>query len=318
MGRRAELGRLDALLEAARGGSTTSVVFEGEPGIGKTTMLLAAARRAVGFRCLWARGVESEAVLAHAGLLQALGPLRAELAEIPSAQAAALSVAVGWEPPGAPTDRFLVAAAVLSLIAAEARRAPVLVLVDDLQWVDRESASALAFAARRLRDDPVCFVWAGRSGQLPADVVLGLPVARARPADADGRPCPARGIGSRIGSPIAWWPTRVAIRWRCSRSRSDSRTRSGSGRRRCPRRRPSATDSCTCTGSSLGGLSAPARRAVLLTALNRSGSSATVAAALTREELDVAAALDEATDLGVLVRSGGELGSAIPCCVPRP
>ena len=118
VGRRAELGRIDALLVAARGGSTTSVVFEGEPGIGKSTMLLAAARRAVGFRCLWARGFESEAVLAHAGLLQAFGPLRAELAEIPSVQAAALSVAVGWEPPGVPTDRFLVAAAVLSLFAA--------------------------------------------------------------------------------------------------------------------------------------------------------------------------------------------------------
>ena len=148
-GRGAELDRLDALLEATRAGATTSVVFEGEPGIGKTTLLQAAARRAVGFRCLWARGVESESVLAHAALLQALGPLRAVLAEIPTVQAAALSVALGWEPPEAPADRFLVAAAVLSLLAAEAARGPVLVLVDDLQWVDRESAAALAFAARR-------------------------------------------------------------------------------------------------------------------------------------------------------------------------
>ena len=65
-------------------------------------------------------------------------------------------------------------------------------------------------------------------------------------------------------------------------------------------------------GERLGELSAPARRAVLLTALNRSGSSSTVAAALTREELDVATALDEATDLGILVRSGGELGFRHP------
>ena len=56
-------------------------------------------------------------------------------------------------------------------------------------------------------------------------------------------------------------------------------------------------------GEQLTGLSAAARRAVLLTALNRSGSSATVAAALTLEEIDVAAALDEAIDLGILVRS---------------
>ena len=156
---------------------------------------------------------------------------------------------LGWEPPGAPTDRFLVAAAVLSLLAAEARRGPVLVLVDDLQWVDRESASALGFAARRLRDDPVCFVWAGRSGQIPAGRRPGTPGRFARPADPGRRPVTCSGIGSRIGSPIAWWTTRVAIRWRCSRSRSDSRTRSGSGRHRCPRRRPSVTDSTTCTGS---------------------------------------------------------------------
>ena len=65
-------------------------------------------------------------------------------------------------------------------------------------------------------------------------------------------------------------------------------------------------------GERLSELSAPARRAVLLTALNRSGSSSTVAAALTHEELDVATALDEATDLGILVRSGGELGFRHP------
>ena len=281
------------------------MVFEGEPGIGKSTMLLAAARRADGFRCLWARGVESEAVLPHAGLLQAFGPLRAELAEIPSAQAAALSVAVGWEPPGVPTDRFLVAAAVLSLIAAEARRAPVLVLVDDLQWVDRESASALAFAARRLRDDPVCFVWAGRSGQLPADVVLGLPVvplARLTPTDA--RVLLGDRVTDRVtdrlvadtgGNPLAM----LEIAQRLTDAQRV-------GAAPLPEAPAVGDRLLHLYGEQLSGLSPPARRAVLLTALNRSGSSATVAAALALEELDVAAALDEVTDVGVLVRSDGE------------
>ena len=62
----------------------------------------------------------------------------------------------------------------------------------------------------------------------------------------------------------------------------------------------------------LTGLSAPAWRAVLLSALNRSGTSATVTAALVREEVDVAAALDEAQDRGVLVRSGAEIGFRHP------
>jgi predicted ATPase len=141
-----------ALLEATREGATTTLVVEGEPGIGKTTLLAAAERMATGFRCLWVRGFESESVLAHAGLLQMLGPVRDRLGEIPGAQATPLSLALGWGPAAAPSERFLVAAAVLSMLAAESERAPVLVLVDDLQWVDRESAAALGFAARRLSE----------------------------------------------------------------------------------------------------------------------------------------------------------------------
>ncbi|HYI52493.1 MAG TPA: AAA family ATPase [Microlunatus sp.] len=305
-GRWTELGRLDALLEAARAGSTTSLVLEGEPGMGKTTLLLAAARRAAGFRRLWARGSESESVLAHAGLLQALGPLREVLAEIPSVQAAALSVALGWEPPGAPTDRFLVAAAVLSLLAAEAERAPVIVLVDDLQWVDRESASALAFAARRLRDDPVCFVWAGRTGRIPAELVQALPVvpipgltrteARILLRDRVADRVADRLVDDMGGNPLAMLEiaSRLTDAQRIGAAPLPDATIVGDRLRHL-------------YGDRLTELSAPARRAVLLTAINRSGSPATVVVALTREEIDVASALDEATDLGILVRSDGEL-----------
>ena len=98
-------------------------------------------------------------------------------------------MAFGWGPAVATAERFLVAAAVLSLLAAESERAPVLVLVDDLQWVDRESAAALGFAARRLRDDPVCFLWAARSGSIPPQFVEGMPVltlAGLSPTDAAG------------------------------------------------------------------------------------------------------------------------------------
>jgi hypothetical protein len=103
------------------------LVVQGESGMGKTTVLESAERMATGFRSLWVRGVESELVLAHAGLLQALGPLRDGLAEIPGAQATALSVAFGWGPAAGASERFLVGAAVLSLIAAESERTPVLV-----------------------------------------------------------------------------------------------------------------------------------------------------------------------------------------------
>ncbi len=176
VGREPELARLSRMLTAARTGSTSTLLLEGEPGIGKTTLLEAVAGRATGFRCLRVNGIESESVLPYAGLLQALGPIRGRTTEIPPGQAAALSQALGWRPMQHPHERFLVAAAVLSMLAAQAEREPLRVVVDDAQWVDRESAAALAFAARRLRDVPVCIVWTARTCSVPPDLAAGIEV----------------------------------------------------------------------------------------------------------------------------------------------
>ena len=167
VGRDEELGRLLALLEGTRGGVAGALVISGEAGIGKTALLRAAEELAGGFTFLWARGVESEAALGHAALLELLSPVRDRLVDLPSAQAEALTAALGWGPAGASGDRYLVGAATLSLVAATAQSAPVLVLVDDLQWVDRESAAALLFAARRLHHDAVAFLFAVRAGSTP-------------------------------------------------------------------------------------------------------------------------------------------------------
>jgi hypothetical protein len=102
IGRDDELARVQALLDDARSRVTGSLVVEGEPGIGKSTLLQAVQQRATGFRCVRVRGVESERVLAHAGLLQALGSLRDRLAEVPEAQREALSAALGWGPAASP------------------------------------------------------------------------------------------------------------------------------------------------------------------------------------------------------------------------
>ena len=311
MGRDHELARVRALLEATFEGATTTLVVEGEPGIGKTTLLEAAERMATGFRCLWVRGVESESVLAHAGLLQALGPIRDGLAEIPGAQATALSLALGWGPAAAPSERFLVAAAVLSLLAAESERAPVLVLVDDLQWVDRESAAALGFAARRLREDPVCFVWAARSGSISPEFVQGMPVLRlAGLARADALALVpdrlADGVVERLVDDTGGNPLGIL---EIARHLTDAQR---VGAAPLPIALPVGDRLGVVYEQQLTGLSAPARRAVLLSALNRSGTSATVAAALVREGVDVAAALDEAQDHGVLVRHGAEIGFRHP------
>ncbi len=233
----------------SRGGATTALVVEGEPGIGKTTLLEAAERMATGFRRLWVRGAESESVLAHAGLLQALGPVRDELAEIPGAQATALSSALGWGAVAAPAERFLVAGAVLSMLAALSQRAPVLVLVDDLQWVDQESAAALAFAARRLRDDRVCFVWAARTGSIQPDFAPGVPVLTlAGLSDADAVALVPDRVADGVVS--VWSRTPAATRSGFSRSPAASRGPSERVPRRFPTRCPSATAWRWCTSSS--------------------------------------------------------------------
>jgi DNA-binding CsgD family transcriptional regulator len=175
VGRDRELGVVRQLLDHVRAGEAAALHVEGEPGMGKTLLLQQARSMAVGFTCLSSTGAESEATLAHAGLLELLTPVRHLLGEVPEGQAAALGVALGWTSSGAPADRFLVAAGTLSLLAAAAVRTPVLVLVDDLHWLDRESADAILFAARRLNADAVGFVTSARSGVLPPELVHGLP-----------------------------------------------------------------------------------------------------------------------------------------------
>ena len=132
---------------------------------------------------------------------------------MPAPQAAALGSALGWSDKTAEADRFLVGAATLSLLAAAAERVPVLVLVDDLQWLDRESASALAFAARRLGPDAVGVVMATRTGAGPSDLVQdfptlrvgGLSVAEAAPLLPEGVAGPVRErlVAETGGNPLA-------------------------------------------------------------------------------------------------------------------
>jgi DNA-binding CsgD family transcriptional regulator len=187
VGRDAECARLAAALSAARDGRGGAAVLVGEPGIGKTTLLRWAVERAEGMTVLAARGIESEAELPYAALVDLLTPIVHRLDALPEAQATVLMSALGLGPPGA-TDRFAVGVATLGLLAAAAEEGTVLVAVDDLQWVDSASQAALAFSARRLAALPAFFVAAQRraigdtSLLLPdAEVVALNPLA---PADA--------------------------------------------------------------------------------------------------------------------------------------
>ncbi|AGZ40751.1 AAA family ATPase [Actinoplanes friuliensis] len=142
----ADLG--DFLQEAARTGS--AMLLAGEPGIGKTALLNAAAERAaaMGMRVIRGSGAEHETALCFSGLHQLVGPLSAELAQLPGPSRYALEVALGFGAGSTPAE-MTVLHGVLSLFAEAARKRPLLLVVDDLHVLDRPSRSVISFVARR-------------------------------------------------------------------------------------------------------------------------------------------------------------------------
>ena len=194
IGRLAELARIGDFLAVARTRAHTLLV-EGEPGMGKTTLWLEGAARAeaAGMLVLAARPSGAEATFAWAAvgdLLEAVPD--AALDALPPPQARALRVALLREAPTedapAPDPRAVAVALRNALLALAAER-PVLVAVDDIQWLDSPSALALGFAIRRLRDEPCGFLLARRI-EVDARVPMTLDgqamdaVAVARPSDA--------------------------------------------------------------------------------------------------------------------------------------
>jgi DNA-binding CsgD family transcriptional regulator len=157
LGRTHERERLDAMLAQARGGQSAVLVIRGEPGIGKTALLRYAARQASGLRTAEVEGVQAEMELPFAGIHQLCAPLLDRIELLAEPQQNALSVALGISS-GATPDRFLVAVAVLNLLAATADERPLLCLVDDAQWLDAASAQALGFVGRRLLAEPVAMI----------------------------------------------------------------------------------------------------------------------------------------------------------------
>src|SRR6476659_6378069 len=160
-GRRSECDVLDGLIEGVRAGESRALVIRGEPGVGKTALLDYVADHASGCVVARAAGVESEMELAFAGLHQLCAPMLDHLDRLPGPQRDALATAFGLSASAA-ADRFLVGLAVLSLLAETAEDQPLLCIVDDAQWLDRASAQALAFVARRLLAERIALLFAAR------------------------------------------------------------------------------------------------------------------------------------------------------------
>lgn len=165
VGRDRDLGLVRGFVDDAlvSGGA---LLLSGDAGVGKTALLNAAAGQAhgAGARVVRAAGVEFESEIGFAGLHQVLQPLLAGLDRLTDPYRIALSVALGLDR-GAPSDQLLVSNAALALLVRAAEERPLLVIVDDLPWLDRASAVVLGFVARRLAGSRVGFLGAYRSGE---------------------------------------------------------------------------------------------------------------------------------------------------------
>jgi DNA-binding CsgD family transcriptional regulator len=152
LGRPEEFRAITDFLESAKS-QPSAMVVEGEAGIGKTTVWLAAVDSALhsGFEVLSARPAAAESVLAYAGLADMLGELAADLwADIPAPQQLALDGVLFRGDADQVTDPRALAAGFVSVVKRLTQVRPVLLAIDDLQWLDSSSVQVVAFAARRL------------------------------------------------------------------------------------------------------------------------------------------------------------------------
>ena len=166
VGRDAELSSLYAILDPAAAGPA-ALLLEGEAGIGKSTLWRAGvdAARARGFRVLLSQPAEVERDLAHAGLGDLFEEsLESVLPALSAPRRRALEVALLVEDAAHGSDPRTLGVAVRNALDVLTAQAPLVLAVDDVQWLDPSSVSALAFALRRMREQPILLLLARRLG----------------------------------------------------------------------------------------------------------------------------------------------------------
>ena len=309
-GRTRELAIVRVRLEALSGGRPFALVLQGEPGIGKSSLLEEAARRgrADGARVLRAAGSVTAAELPFAALRTLLEPLLGLRARLPAGQAQALGAALALEPPS-PRDRFAVAAAVLGLLGLAAQDGPLLLIVDDVQWLDRASRDAVLFAARRLPAAPIGVLLGRREDDgAPAPDDAGLERLAVAPLEREAAAALlARGpvaltprvagevLDAASGNPLALveLPRLLSAQERAGQVALPSPLRPGAQVRAAFARR-------------LRELPVPARDAMTVAAAMEAGPIAWLVAALAQLDLDESA-LGPAEEARMLVLADGQL-----------
>lgn len=203
VGRLAERAAIGRLLEAVRDGFSGVLVLSGDAGVGKSRLLEYAAESAEDLSVVRLVGVEAETRLGYAALHRLLRPYLARLPKLPQRQRDALNAAFGLGD-APPSDRHLVALATLTLLSDAATATPMLCLVDDVHWLDRESAETLAFVGRRLYADCLGLLFAGREGADDLDVFGDLPALRVEGlAGVEARALLASGVSGHLDQAVA-------------------------------------------------------------------------------------------------------------------
>jgi DNA-binding CsgD family transcriptional regulator len=173
VGRETETKVIGEVIAGARRGQAGTLMLSGEPGMGKTTLLGWSRDAADGFTRIAVRGASADATFGFAGLLQIVRPLQGHLESLPAGHTGLLRGVCALGPPPDAADRLGVHVAVLLLLASAAEQAPVLVTIDDVQWLDVESRDAMLFAARHLDSDAVAMLFATRAGEQGYGTIAG-------------------------------------------------------------------------------------------------------------------------------------------------
>ncbi|MEV1295340.1 AAA family ATPase [Pseudonocardia sp. NPDC049635] len=306
-GRSAEIAVLDRLLTRTRAGAGGAIVLWGEPGIGKSVLLAHVHDRAQGFLRLHHRAARPESDLLLAGIHGLLRPFTDRPVAPAATGYAAAEVAPDRRDESA--DRLRTGTAALSLFCRLAEDRPVLVVLDDAQWLDRASADCLGFVARRVQDHPVLVVLADQSDPSgrPWEGVTALQVREL----AEG---PARQLVTIVDPSAGAREVDETVRAAGGNPLAlhETAATSPGGRQHVPAGRPSAGPRMRrAFRAGLDALGAPARLLTVLAAAEDDGDLLTVRRAAGASGAD-GAAWDEAVRAGLLHVDGCRVGFRHP------
>jgi DNA-binding CsgD family transcriptional regulator len=309
-GREPELTVLRGLVAADR--HAGALLLTGAAGAGKTALWDAGLdmARAAGRFVLSCRPAGTEAGMAFAGLIDLCDQVGPEvLAGLPMPQRSALEVALLRAEParGAPPGPHAIALAFLNVLRTMAASQPLVVAVDDLPWLDPLSVSALTFATRRLRDEPVAFLLARRPGS-PSPLELVLAPERVEVGALD-----ANALRQLLASRLAVFPPRVLLRRIVEMSQGNALFALELGRSVRRGGEPAASTELTLPGSVEDALGA--RAVALAPGVRRLLLAVALTGGLTRDVLEAVAgraSVDAAFDEGVLVHDEPRVRASHP------